>query len=218
MRPSHSEGNPLTADQPPYSSPPRLKPPGAGIPLAQRLVARWVLLPLELRRTPWEGVPAKLSAQGRELENLLTRACAKDDGPLQRRVLISPAPGLEDDSRYWSIAMVFDHLRRVNERATEIVRSLSEDRPLPTGPSQIVDFKPDPNAARLAVSDYRSGLARFISAVEAVPPGRRNPAGTVPHPWFGPLRLRQWVGFVPIHQALHTTQMRRIVAGLEAGA
>ena len=84
------------------SAPPRLAPPGAGVPVWQRLCGKHVLLPLWRRRHGWDAVPAALEEQGRRL---IDRAAGINAARLARRVLVPRQIGLEDSSRWYSWAM-----------------------------------------------------------------------------------------------------------------
>lgn len=167
------------------------------------------MLPMGMRRVPWPSTASVMRGQCDRLSAITKDLSAEQ---WRERVLIPPARGLEDDSRFWSLAMVADHLRRVNTRVTECLESLSAGRPVPQGPTQIVDFKPDPGSDSSAFNAYRTQLdevERFFVRT-ASPPAQ----GTFPHPWFGPLTARQWAAFLPIHQSLHLVQAVDIRAGL----
>jgi hypothetical protein len=43
-------------------------------------------------------------------------------------VLIDRVVGLEDSSRYWTVFMVLDHLRIVDEGISQIIKTLTDDR------------------------------------------------------------------------------------------
>lgn len=189
---------------------PTLAHPGAGIPREQIFVAKNILLPLYRLTHPWKSIPALLRTQ---CEHLLTDfAIEHRTSPerITRRVLIPPTPGLEDNSRDYSLAMVLDHLRRVNARMIEIVASLASSRPLPEGPNQIADFKPDPGVTAAIAEPYRAVTQTLATTIANLPASARRATGTVPHPWFGPLTLATWVPFVAMHQGIHIRQFTRI--------
>jgi hypothetical protein len=56
-------------------------------------------------------------------------------------VLINRIARIEDSSRYWSVFMVLDHLRIVDEGITRIVEELTNDRPF-AREVRIQDAKP----------------------------------------------------------------------------
>jgi hypothetical protein len=196
------------------SSTPTLAPPGAGIPREQIFVAKNILLPLYRLTHPWNSIPALLRTQ---CEQLLTDFAVEHLASPERavrRVLIPPTPGLEDNSRDYSLAMVLDHLRRVNVRMIEVVTSLASSQPLPEGPSQIADFKPDPAITAAIAEPYRAVTHSLADTIAALPTTARRARGAVPHPWFGPLTLAQWPQFIAMHQAIHIRQFARIRARL----
>jgi len=194
---------------------PKLRPPGAGIPRWQAVLARRVLLPLYIARHPWDAVPELLRAQARELATEFERELAAGGVErLRRRVLIPPTPGLEDDSRYWSLVMIPDHLRRVNARLIEVVRSLAAGAALPEGPTAIADFKPNPGAGPEVVAEYLTVTDELARTIAGAPASARASRGTVAHPWFGELVVRQWVPFGAMHQGIHRRQWGLIRARL----
>lgn len=188
-----------------------LAPPGAGIPFIERIIARRVLLPLARLRTKWEDVPDLMDVQAGELVRVLLSIPESDRA---RPVLIRRRPGLEDSSRHWSAYMVFEHLRLVNARMVEIVLSLTTGSPLPSGPDRIEQFKPAPMSGPASLDGYRRTLADFRRAVLSAGPSGRASRATVPHPWFGPLIVSQWVPFTAMHQSIHLGQLRAIANGL----
>ncbi len=193
---------------------PTLKPPGAGIPRIQVVVAKNILLPLFMVRNPWDSVPGALRLDADRFIAEFDRERSVAEERVTRRVLIPPTAGLEDDSRYWSLAMTLDHLRRVNARMIEVVDSLVSGSPLPEGPNEIVDFKPDPKVGADVAARYRATTTELAARIERAPKSARAAKGTVHHPWFGPLTVRQWVPFTAMHQRIHATQWRRIRARL----
>lgn len=150
-----------------------------------------------------------MAEQARALRGI---AAGCSPAQLTARTLIPPTRGLEDDSRFWSLCMIPDHLRRVNSRVVECLHALAQDRPIPDGPNAIVDFKPDPAADASAFDAFEDQLRDTADFFAANP--SPAPRGTFPHPWFGPLTSRQWAAFLPIHQSLHLEQARRIAERL----
>jgi len=91
---------------------PQLAPPGAGLPVVELFFARTLF---STRRTFTSNAAAEriIADQGAVIAHLATH-CRAD--LVAQRVLIDRLPGLEDSSRFWSIAMTPDHLRIVNLR------------------------------------------------------------------------------------------------------
>lgn len=140
---------------------------------------------------------------------------AKSLSPEQQveRRLIKRLRGLEDSSRYWSVAMTLDHLSIVGSATTDLIVGLS------TGKSGFTvvgtaDVKPD------VVDDPMLALTRFeqmtTQFLQAVTPLSFDPNSTATHlhPWFGPLNAYQWLVFAAPHQNIHRQQIEAIIASL----
>lgn len=183
-----------------------LAPPGAGIPLLHRLAMRW-----RLRRLPRRMDEARaLALFDQEATKLL--ALAKDLTPeqLARRVLVPPQRGLEDSSRYWSVAMVLEHLVIVGDAMAGFAVALSRGE-IPPGRVAIAEVKPaGTQEALAAVAAFEAMLAR----VHALLATRHTPLAAKPryaHPWFGPLTAHQWMCLLALHQRVHRQQAEAIV-------
>ena len=93
------------------STPPKLQPPGAGLPWWMLLAARHVVFPLAVRRMKdWAGATRPFREVG---DRILAIWDALPAERLGERVLINRIGGLEDSSRYWSAAMTVEHLNIV---------------------------------------------------------------------------------------------------------
>ena len=188
--------------------PPRLAPPGAGIPALERWVGKHVLLPRFCRRLSWSDAPALLERQGLELLRL---AEGRSEACLTERVLVPRQRGLEDSSRFHSFAMVVEHLTIVGRRTTGIVCDLTHGR-RPRDPVRTAELKPTGELSLSAtVRDYQTMLVEFREAALDETADRASPL-RFPHPWFGPLSAHTWLGFAPFHQTIHLEQARRILA------
>jgi len=192
-----------------------LAPPGAGLPRPQLLLAKHLLRPLYARAHPIPSIPPLLKQQCDFFCNDFAALAHSNSSQLTQRVLIPPTLGLEDHSRDYSLAMVLHHLLLVNARLIEIFTSLSSSTPLPQGPSTITDFKPDPDITPDVAPQYHHATQQLADTISAIPRASLSSRATIPHPWFGPLTLRQWIPFSALHQSVHTRQWRRIRARLD---
>ncbi|MFC1572119.1 DinB family protein [Candidatus Eisenbacteria bacterium] len=190
--------------------PPSLAPPGAGIPEYQRLTGKYILLPFYCLRLTWEGAIDLLESEGYAL---LALAGSSGEDQLTRRVLVPPQIGLEDSSRFWSYAMVLEHLVIMGKAVADIIVELTHGNSRST-PVGTADLKPEgKQPARDAIADFRQLLSDFRQRTIGDVGDRRNTARS-PHPWFGSLRAKQWISFVPFHQRIHIRQARRILSRL----
>ena len=88
-------------------------PPGAGLPVVQAFVLRHLVFPAYCLTTSWDKALAAFQAEGQKVIALVEPLSAEQ---LQRRVLVKAPMGIEDSSRYWSAAMVLEHLIEVGSR------------------------------------------------------------------------------------------------------
>ena len=84
-----------------------LAPPGAGLPVIQAFALRYLIFPAYCLTTSWDKALDAFQSEGQKLVTLVEPLSEEQ---LQRRVLVKAPLGIEDSSRYWSAAMVLEHL------------------------------------------------------------------------------------------------------------
>jgi len=89
--------------------------------------------------TSWDEATAFFQEEGKQLVEL-AQPLSLD--LFEKRVLIKPILGIEDSSRYWSVAMCLEHLVIVDRGIADIAVSLSQGRAYPRALS-IAEVKPD---------------------------------------------------------------------------
>lgn len=197
------------------SSPqPNLAAPGAGLPPLQAFVLRHVLFPAFCRTTSWDEA---LGLFLREGERVAAAAQSLAPEALRTRVLIRAPLGIEDSSRYWSAAMVLEHLVEVGSRIATGVVELTHGQAASVK-ADIAEVKPQGrnDGDGDIVAAYRAFLEDYADMVTRRA-GDRAARHTAPHPWFGDLTPQRWVCLGAIHQRIHRLQMERIIAGLRRG-
>ncbi len=192
---------------PSVTVPPKLESPGTGLPAFELAWLR-ILFRLACKVISQNAGLKWFKFEARRIILLAGRV-----SPAQAAVpvLIDRVVGLEDSSRYWSVFMVLDHLRIVDEGMTQIVHALSSDRVV-RQEVRIQDLKPGPrsdsdtiNRFLKAVDDYELTVTRLGTL------GRRV---RHPHPWFGPMTAHEWHCLAAIHHRVHRQQLERIVGKL----
>lgn len=188
---------------------PALAPPGAGLPVFQRLVAKYWLLPRFFRDHPWAGLPGQFAASGARVLESYARIPEHERA---RRVLVPSIRGLEDSSRFWSAAMVLEHLVIAGELITGGVELLAAGK-VPEGEASIAAIKP-PGAKSPAEAE--AAYREFLPRGEARLRGAVGTTSTLAfsHPWFGPLTAHQWACFPILHDSIHRQQLKEIGKGL----
>lgn len=205
--------NPMTDRSDSNPSPQaNLAAPGAGLPRLQALFLRHVLFPAFCRTTSWDKALGLFLQEGKRVA-----AAAQSLAPeaLQIRVLIRAPMGIEDSSRYWSAAMVLEHLIEVGSRIATGVVELTHGQAASVK-ADIADVKPKGSKDGDILAAYRAFLADYADKVTHRV-GDRAARYTEPHPWFGDLTPQRWVCLGAIHQQIHRRQMERIIVGLRQG-
>ncbi len=189
---------------------PKLAPPGAGIPFPQKLFLRFLVKPLVAHRQPWEHSEEKFKRISAKIEKEIV---GLSEMQLENRVLVPPLRGLEDSSRYWSIAMTLEHLCIVGTQITALVRALDAGI-IPPGEADTAKVKPD------KIVQTKIVLEKFRFFTESQFPAllpslkREHASPRFRHQWFGPLNSRGWYWLLATHQAVHLAQIREIKKAL----
>jgi hypothetical protein len=187
-----------------------LAAPGAGLPMVQAFALRRVIFPAYCLTTSWDKALAAFQAEG---QKVLALAGPLTEDQLQRRVLVKASMGMEDSSRYWSAAMVMEHLIEVGSRIAVGIVELTNGATVSVK-ADIADVKPVGGKGSEIIEDFRQFLDDYVRMV-AEEIGNRRSESRHSHPWFGELNAHQWMCLGAVHQAIHRKQTERIVAQLE---
>jgi len=190
---------------------PTLQPPGAGLPWIEKVVARHIVFPLTCLRMTWASAADRFQSEGAKILSIWDRVPAN---LLTQRVLIKRFPGIEDSSRYWSLAMTVEHLNIVGPALQGVIASLRQGK-TPAGAARVEDVKPK---GELEPAKIRADFVQLLSVAAQFaandPPIPRGQGPRFPHPWFGPIDGFQWHCMLGMHQGIHRRQAEAIVRGL----
>lgn len=188
----------------------KLDKPGAGIPLPAKLFLRAYVKPFVVQKASWaECEQTFLMAHGklkREFEGLSSEAYSK-------KVLVPKQRGLEDSSRYWSVAMTARHLTIVGQAIEQVIINLSKNN----GENKFVDtamVKPEDSHNNFAaITEYIQFADSFVERIQKNVQDRTSKL-THLHPWFGPLNAKGWMWIMGMHSLIHLKQIKNIKKGL----
>ncbi len=187
---------------------PKLDKPGAGLPFIEWAVAKYIVFPRRFKNSSKEKALADFAEQS---DKILKLARGLSSEQLIERRLIPRLQGLEDSSRYWSVAMTLDHLTIVGNLMSQAVIELSKGN----NSLKVVgtaEVKPGAAAdAARSLKDFEEMTERFLLEVGKANIDVRSKV-THPHPWFGPLNAYQWLVFAAPHENIHRQQIEAIVA------
>jgi len=139
---------------------PKLAPPGAGLPKPELVIAR-LIFAVQSRKGNRDTFNAQFTHERDAIRRLLD-SCAPASAAT--RVLIKRLPGLEDSSRFWSVWMVLDHLRIVNQGVVRTIESLSNEIPR-SGQASTAAIKPNPDVDSSVRGRCRGGRVDQVSPV-----------------------------------------------------
>jgi hypothetical protein len=196
-----------SAMPPTLTAPPELESPGAGLPAFElswhRILFRCACGAISLNAgLKW------FKFEARKIRTLAGRVSAAQAAV---PVLIDRVVGIEDSSRFWSVFMVLDHLRIVDEGITQIVQTLTDDR-LFGQEVRIQDVKPSPQSGPDTIDRFLTAVDGYESTVTRL--GMLGRRMRHPHPWFGPMTAHEWHCLAAIHHWVHRRQLERIVGKL----
>lgn len=192
---------------------PILQPPGAGVPLPERLILRFFLGPFVAKRSNWEQNWQKFDSLNQKIFRLLDGLTTHQ---LQQKILVPPQRGLEDSSRDWSAAMVLEHLIIVGSVQKTAIIALSRGV-VPDQKASTAAVKPKGGVDGLQqLEAYKAFLADVRASVDMVREAALKTNLAYAHPWFGPCNPLQWQWLYAAHTAIHYQQLKEIVKILKA--
>jgi hypothetical protein len=184
----------------------RLGKPGAGVPLPVKMMMRLYFKPFIMRRVKWSACESGLESSR---EKIRKEVLGLSREQLTRRVLVPPMTGLEDSSRYWSVAMVCRHLTIVGSRMAQVAVALSHGKQdLFKVDTALVKPESESNSVE-SVTEYFQFADHVVNKIRSEV-GDRGSVATWYHPWFGQMRSKDWLWLIGGHQRLHLSQIRAI--------
>ncbi len=182
---------------------------GGGISVVKRTMATYLLFPLLNRLLSWDKAWEIYDKEGQKILDLTVGLTHEQ---LFRRVLIPPLFGLEDNSRYYSVAMVTEHLLSVGTALMTRIPLLSRGEKLGRN-VQITDVKPYKEIDEHILGDFAEFLASYRVQMEN-DIGDIHIDNTSAHPWFGEFNPKQWSVLGMVHQIVHRRQIEAILRQL----
>jgi len=184
---------------------PDLQPPGAGLPPVEAFFGRHVFFPFFCGLHRWDR--AELLYK-QESDMILDRCVHLYPEDVTRQVLIPRIFGIEDSSRFWSVAMTLEHLMVVGEKIRDVIIALSCGMTI-SEKADIVAVKPRGGKGHEIIEEFRTFVDDYVWEIQEKVKDRKSTT-THHHPWFGPLTAYQWVCLGALHQRIHRRQIERI--------
>jgi len=183
---------------------------GAGLSSARVLLAKHIFFPILNRFLSWEKAWDIFDKEGQKIIEL---ASTLNKEQLFERVLVPKLFGLEDNSRYYSVAMVLEHLLMVGGALQIRIPILSKGKKL-NKYIKIEDVKPYKEIDENVIEKFEEFLATYREKLEKnIEDIHIN--NTSMHPWFGEFNPKQWSILAVVHQTVHRRQIEAILRGLK---
>lgn len=186
-----------------------LAPAGAGLSPGRAFLAKRLLFPMLKRTITFPKALDIFTAQGRRV---VKTSAALSEEELFERVMVPPLFGLEENSRYYSTAMVIKHLLTVGEALRDRIPALSRGE-VPKREVKIEDYKPYTELDDDIVERYAEFIEGFKESLLSNLADIDSPS-TYAHPWFGELDVKGWMVMGMVHQIVHRRQIDAIVKRL----
>lgn len=183
-----------------------MAPPGTGLPPVEARFYRHGL-PLLIRTIGRESARKMFLREG---HRILYLAQDLEDWDLETQVLVKRPFGVEDNSRYWSMSMVLEHLMMTGASITKLLRQLCIGV-RPHYAHRVTDGKPSGGRGPQIRDEFSRFLDKFVEAIDQL---QFPPRPTLAHEWTGEMNAAQWFKFAALHHWMHRIHAERIVAAV----
>ncbi|MDD2894531.1 MAG: hypothetical protein PHG81_00810 [Aliarcobacter sp.] len=183
-----------------------LEKAGHGLPKIDAIFLKHIGFPILKTFISWDNAMKFFEYEGKEVLNLV-KDLPKDK--LFKKVLIPKIFGIEDNSRYYSPAMVLWHLIYVGATLQEGMVSLSKNEKIDFT-VKIENFKPFVQIDEDIVEKYEMFLNNYRKFIETNIENKYI-NNCLSHPWFGCLNPHEWLVMSAIHQMVHKRQIKKIL-------
>jgi hypothetical protein len=181
------------------------------LPPVEAWLARYVLFPLATARLKRPEAMAMVPRLGQQI-----LAACQQMPPAQQmeRRLIARFPGIEDSSRFWSLAMTMQHLYITGDAMANITQRLAQGQTV-ADVVRIEDVKPPEQLEPAEVAArYAQFLSGYAARMEALATASHWKTHRHMHPWFGAITAHQWLCLNGLHHQIHLKQVQQILLQL----
>ncbi|MGE4233781.1 MAG: DinB family protein [Bacteriovoracia bacterium] len=190
---------------------PKLEAPGAGLPFFEALVLRYYVKPFVMKKFSWDQSMSFLKSEG---EKILILIGDVSDEDANKKILVQRIRGLEDSSRYWSIAMVLEHILIVTNAIRSVILDLSNQKKTLVF-VDIAKVKPKGGKPWQELkAEFKQMMQSEIGGLSSLARDK-NSKLSHEHPWFGQMNTKEWAFLIGAHLRIHRQQVKQIVDQLK---
>jgi hypothetical protein len=183
-----------------------LEKAGKGLPKVEGFLLKNLLFPIVAKLLSPERAIKMFEKEG---EKIIKSVENISNEKLFQKVLIPKVFGIEDNSRYYSPAMVLWHLIYVGEAVEKGVVNLSRGEKIDLV-VKIENFKPFveieediPQKFQTFLNNYRANIEENVADLSL--------SNCHSHPWLGCLNPHKWLVLSAVHQMVHRRQLDKIL-------
>ncbi|MGA1933046.1 hypothetical protein ACH5BF_10065 [Arcobacter sp. YIC-464] len=177
---------------------------GDGLPLIERAVIRYFLIPVVRLLMTWNLALFLLKRERKIIENLTNLL---SDEEKEKRVKVDRTFAIEEHSSDYSINMICEHLYITSEVIMEVIDSLSREKEYKKSIT-IENVKPigkDKDSIKIFL-DFMNKYELFIKEHK-----KNQSTMTKAHPWFINFNNHDWSCFMFMHTFIHRRQIEEIL-------
>lgn len=184
----------------------KLEAPGKGLPFLDSLLTRFIVGPFLSKLDSVETNWIRFDKTNKKIMEIVSPLSFEQ---LHKKVLVPKLKGIEDSSRYWSVAETLEHIELVGDSICVGIELLNEGK-VPQGKVDVADYKPK---GKYKGKDPRPAFEDFNKRIQDKLKGK-NISLDPPyywHPWLGNLSSQQWQWLLSGHSGIHYNQIKHIL-------
>jgi hypothetical protein len=186
----------------------KLDKPGAGLPEAERLSIKNILVPIVRILFTWNIALFLLKREVKIIKNLVDKL--PSEKCIQKNI-IERTFAIEDDTRQFSVNMVLEHLTIAGEALMVGIKTLSDEKEFQRKIT-IEGVKPYQNKLN-QIDDFVKFYNSYFEFIENLP--KKQSKMTKAHPWFVEFNNFDWSVFMYMHTFIHRRQIEAIIKELK---
>ena len=169
------------------------------------------IIPWKVAKNTWAQNLTRLEKETQKIV-LISNTLTEQD--FQTRILIPRLRGMEDSSRFWSVALTIEHLCVSLSGMSNIASELAKGNRIEvdTGTANIKPKQENLSTKPKMLEKFETLVKETVDILSVYEtPSEKH---KVHHPWFGNISANGWVWTIGQHQSLHRKQIQMIVERL----
>lgn len=187
----------------------KLEAPGAGLPFLDSLLMRFYVGPFVSKRGTVEENWKRFDRINKKIMEMVQPLSFEQ---IHKKILVPKLKGIEDSSRFWSVAETLEHIEMVGDSVCEGIEFL-QNGIVPEKAANVAEYKPK---GKYNGVDPRPAFEAFNKRIQDRLKGKKISLDPpfYRHPWLGMLSSQQWQWLLSGHSGIHYNQIKHILKQL----